>query len=119
MGERGGRRALPIVQPAVPTPVAALALQPIAPPPRPQGALAPVGHPVGHSAGSNFVGRLVESVHAQHMPGTVIHTTSVVEAKGGSRTVLHIQSQAAIDTPVPPDDVIEIIRHNPHNPQDM
>ena len=74
--------------------------------------------PVQHAASSSFVGQLVHNAHLGSAPGTVITTTSVVEEGGATSTVMVLQPppsqqdrQLAIDTPVPGEEVIQILRH--------
>ena len=73
--------------------------------------------PVQHAASSSFVGQLVHNAHLGSAPGTVITTTSVVQEGGATNTVMVLQPpsqqdrQLAIDTPVPGEEVIQILRH--------
>jgi len=73
--------------------------------------------PVQHAAASSFVGQMVENAYLASALETVITTTSVVEEGGATSTVMVLQPpsqqdrQLAIDTPVPGEEVIQILRH--------
>jgi len=57
---------------------------------------------------------MMSQVHAQHVPGTVVHSTSVVDGRGASHTFMRIQpppqEQFAARTAPVPDEIIEVVR---------
>ena len=121
--ERQGRRADAGAAQAVPPPPPP---PPAGPPPNwahqafpspPMKVSAQAQAPVQHAASSSFLGQLVHNAHLGSAPGTVITTTSVVQEGGATNTVMVLQPpsqqdrQLAIDTPVPGEEVIQILRH--------